>query len=72
MTKKTTFNNGYFRPDLFPTKNAPIATAINAITTAATISSVVSDEVGCCDCEDEDDPGEVLDVGVDNDIVGEG
>ena len=70
ITKNTTFSDGYFCPAFFPNKNAPIATAIITITITATISSIVSDESGCCDCEVEgDELGAVLDVGVGVDIV---
>ena len=66
IIRNATFNGSYFRLAFFPKKNAPIATAMNAITTAAIISSVGSDEVGCCDCEVEgDELGDVFDVGVD-------
>jgi hypothetical protein len=51
ITKNTTFSDSYFRPVLFPNKNAPIATAIITITTTATISSVGSDALGCCEGE---------------------
>jgi hypothetical protein len=66
ITKNTTFSDSYFCPVLCPNKNAPIATAIITITTAATISSKGSEAVDCCDCEAE---GDELDVGVDVDVV---
>ena len=63
---------GWFCPVLFPNKNAPIATTTITITITATIRSVGSAEVCCCYFKIEGaELGEVLDVGVDDAVVGE-